>query len=372
MSQADSKVLEAAILALAGNGDLLDRFKADPTTVGAELGLTPKGSAAISVGDRDWLRSAGLNDGLTILVSRWFKDDLGDSANSGRFQVDTESPLPKADVPTRLVFAGGCSHVPDLLARPEIDPADAVERLRNGYRRLGDRLEKANPDVIIVTADCHFQSFQSGAFVVGTGVQHQGSMSFFKRSDLNLLLKGDAELAGTIARAIRAGGLEVEEAERVELDHGLIVPLSFVLPRPNVPVIPIITQPARTFSPFGARAFGDLLRGVIEASGKRVAILATGGLSHWLDPGKFGKVDVEFDSYILEMLKAGRGLDLANLEPYPLLEHGQYEFLNWLIMLALVGPGVRGEVFAYEPMQASGGGWAVVNMTLPTQGSAHA
>jgi aromatic ring-opening dioxygenase catalytic subunit (LigB family) len=372
MSQEDSKVLEAAILALAGNGDLLDRFKADPTTVGAELGLTPKGSAAISVGDRDWLRSAGLNDGLTILVSRWFKDDLGDSANSGRFLVDTESPLPKADVPSRLVFAGGCSHVPDLLARPEIDPADAVERLRNGYRRLGDRLEKANPDVIIVTADCHFQSFQSGAFVVGTGVQHQGSMSFFKRSDLNLLLKGDAELAGTIARAIRAGGLEVEEAERVELDHGLIVPLSFVLPRPNVPVIPIITQPARTFSPFGARAFGDLLRGVIEASGKRVAILATGGLSHWLDPGKFGKVDVEFDSYILEMLKAGRGLDLANLEPYPLLEHGQYEFLNWLIMLALVGPGVRGEVFAYEPMQASGGGWAVVNMTLPTQGSAHA
>ena len=142
MSQADSKVLEAAILALAGNGDLLDRFKADPTTVGAELGLTPKGSAAISRGDRDWLRSAGLNDGLTILVSRWFKDDLGDSANSGRFQVDTESPLPKADVPSRLVFAGGCSHVPDLLARPEIDPADAVERLRNGYRRLGARFRR--------------------------------------------------------------------------------------------------------------------------------------------------------------------------------------------------------------------------------------
>jgi len=372
MSQVDHKVLEAAILALAGNGDLLARFKVDPTAVGAELGLTPKGSDAISRGDRDWLRSTGLNDGLTILVSRWFKDDLGDSANSGRFLVDTESPLPKADVPSRLVFAGGCSHVPDLLARPEIDPADAVERLRNGYRRLADRLEKANPEVIIATADCHFQSFRSGAFVVGTGAQHQGSMSFFKRSDLNLLLKGDTELAGTIARAIRAGGLEVEEAERVELDHGLIVPLSLVLPRPNLPVIPIITQPARTFSPFGARSFGNLLRDVIEASGKRVAILATGGLSHWLDPGKFGKVDVEFDSYILEMLKAGRGLDLANLEPYPLLEHGQYEFLNWLIMLALVGPGVRGEVFAYEPMQASGGGWAVVNMTLPTQGSAHA
>jgi hypothetical protein len=177
MSQVEREALEAAILALAGNGDLLDRFKADPTAVGAELGLTPKWSDAISRGDRDLLRSVGLNDGLTILVSRWFKDDLGDSASSGRFLVDTESPLPQADVPSRLVFAGGCSHVPDLLARPEIDPADAVERLRNGYRRLADLLAGVNPDVIIVTVDCHFQSFQSGAFVVGTGAQHQGSMS---------------------------------------------------------------------------------------------------------------------------------------------------------------------------------------------------
>jgi aromatic ring-opening dioxygenase catalytic subunit (LigB family) len=372
MSTTDRKTLEAAILTLAGNGDLLARFKADPTGVGRELGLTPEWAVAISYGDRDRLRSAGLNAGLTILVSRRFKDDLGDSASAGRFHVDTQSPLPKADVPSNLVFAGGCSHVPDLLARPEIDPADSVERLLNGYKRLAEKLSAVKPDVVIVTADCHFQSFQSGAFVVGIGAQHQGSMAFFKRPEISLTLNGDPELASAIARGIRAGGLEVEEAPRVDLDHGLIVPLRLILPRPNLPVIPIITQPARTFSPFGARAFGDILRNVIEASGKRVAILATGGLSHWLDPGKFGTVDVEFDSYILEMLKAGRGLDLGNLEPYPLLEHGQYEFLNWLIMLGLVGPSVRGEVFAYEPMQASGGGWAVVNMTLPDKDAAHA
>ncbi len=55
---------------------------------------------------------------------------------------------------------------------------------------------------------------------------------------------------------------------------------------------------------------------------------------------------------------------MCSLEPFPLLEHGQYEILNWMIMLGVVGPAVRGNVYAYEPMEASGGGWTVVDMDL--------
>jgi aromatic ring-opening dioxygenase catalytic subunit (LigB family) len=364
--------LGQAILRLAGDSELLTRFKADPAKVGAELGIDRDGAEAIAAANRDWLRSAGVNDGLTIMVARWFSDDLGDSKSSGAFHVDRDSVLPPADVPKHLVFAGGCSHVPDLLARPEIDPSDAVERLLEGYRRIAARLRAAEPDLIIATTDAHFQSFDGGGLVIGTAPQHRGSMAFFRRPDLDLTLTGEPAFAQRIIAAARAHGLEVESADNIELDHGLIVPLRQILPRPDLPVIPIVTQPARTFSPFGARRFGETLRSLIEESGRRVAILATGGLSHWLDPGKFGKVDVEFDSYILEMLKAGRGIDLANLEPYPLLEHGQYEFMNWLIMLGAVGPGVRAEILAYEPMRASGGGWAVADMLLPPPDRLHA
>jgi aromatic ring-opening dioxygenase catalytic subunit (LigB family) len=254
--------------------------------------------------------------------------------------------------------------VPDLLARPEIDPADAVARLTEGYRRLAQALAAAAPDVLLVTADCHFQSFQTGAFVVGTGASHTGSMAFFGRPDLSLAVEGSPELASAIVHAVRGAGLEVEDAPEVHLDHGLIVPLRQLLADVKVPIIPIITQPARSFSPWSARAFGELLRPVVEASNLRVGVLATGGLSHWLDPGVFGKVDIEFDTHILERLQVGHGLDLAKLEPFALLSHGQYEFLNWIIMLGLVGPGVCADVLAYEPMEASGGGWTVVNLRL--------
>ena len=306
-----------------------------------------------------------MGDGITILVSRWFNDDLADSDNKGAFMVDRSVKLPPSNVPRNLVFAGGCSHVPDLLARPEIDPQDAVERLRSAYERLRADLVAAKPDVIIATADCHFQSFETGAFVVGNGAKHEGSMAFFKRPDIDLQLRGDTALANDIVQHIRSLGMEVESATRVDLDHGFIVPMKLLLPTPDTPVIPIITQPARTFSPFNARVFGEALRAVIENSGKRVALLGTGGLSHWLDPGKFGFVDLEFDRYILELLESGQGLSLANLEPYALLSHGQYELLNWIIMLGAVGPGVQAQTYAYEPMTASGGGWTVARMLLP-------
>lgn len=356
--------LEGAILAMARDRDLLERVRQDPAAGATELGITQEWVEVIVSGDRDRLRSAGVNDGITILVSRWFQDDIGDSASEGRLHVDTTTPLPPKDLPEGLVFAGGASHVPDLLARPEIDPDDGVQRLLAGYERMAADLRAADPDVILVTADCHFQSFETHHYVVGTAATHGGSMEFFKRPDLDLELTGAPEMAQLITESVRAAGLEVEEAPQVDLDHGLIVPLRLMLPRPDVPVVPIITQPHRSFSPFGARAFGRAMRSAVEASGLRVAMLATGGLSHWLDPGKFGGVDVEFDGYLLDMLRAGRGNDIANLEPYPLLDHGQYEFPNWLIMLGLVGDGVRGDVYTYEPMEASGGGWTVVRMLL--------
>lgn len=367
----DKKALETAILKLGQTPDLLARFKASPAQVGAELGLDAHWSDVIARGERNLLRSAGVNDGVTILVSRWFQDDLSDSSSSAKFTFDGRASPAIPDVPANIVFAGGCSHVPDLLARPEIDPEDSVERLKAGYAKLKESLVAAQPDVIVVTTDCHFQSFETGAFVVGVGATHQGSMEFFKRPDIDLQLQGAPDFATQIVDMARADQLEVEAAPVVNLDHGLIVPLRQVLPRPDLPVVPIVTQPHRAYSPYGARAFGQSLRRAILASGKRVALLATGGLSHWLDPGKFGAVDTAFDDYILQMMRHGRGLDLADLEPYPLLDHGQYEFLNWLIVLGALGPGIKAEVYAYEPLEASGGGWTVVNMNVDQLEAAH-
>ena len=199
--------LDQAILAMARDSALLERVRQDPAGGAAELGITQEWAETIIRGDRDRLRSAGVNDGVTILVSRWFKDDIGDSTSEGKLHVDTETPLPPKDLPTGLVFAGGASHVPDLLARPEIDPEEGVQRLLAGYERMAADLRAADPDVILVTADCHFQSFATQHYVVGTAGSHGGSMEFFKRPDLDLELTGSPQMAEHIVAAVREADL---------------------------------------------------------------------------------------------------------------------------------------------------------------------
>jgi protocatechuate 4,5-dioxygenase beta chain len=218
---------------------------------------------------------------------------------------------------------------------------------------------------LIVTVDNHFQRFTTAGFVVGTGPRHKGSMEFFKRPDLTLEIAGMPSLAKTIVAATKDSGLEVEASENVELDHGVIVPLRYIVPHTDIPIIPVLTQPARGCVPFSARAFGEALGRVIRVDRRRIGILATGGLSHWLDPGRFGRIDVKFDEYVLSMVRAGRGWSLADLDPYLLLEHGQYELPNWLIMMGAIGPGVRGDVYAYEATPGSGTGWTVACMQIP-------
>lgn len=292
---------------------------------------------------------------------------LGSPAGQPRSVAKPATGTPAKGVPANIVFAGGCSHAAALLDSPEIDPPDAAARLSAGYARLAQTIAEAAPDLMIVITDCHEQSFETGTFVVGTAARHAGSMAASDRPDLDLTLAGMPAYAYAIADCLRAEGMEVTEAPRIDLDHGLIVPLRHLLPRPDMPVVPIITQPARAFSPFGARLFGEVLRYVVEARGERIAVLATGGLSHWLDPREAGHIDVEFDSHVLQMLQDGKASEIGDFEPYTLLRHGHHEFLNWLVMLGMVGPGVRGEVYAYESMTASGGGWAVVNMLLPAR-----
>lgn len=360
----DKTPIEAAIRQLARDRTLLDQFRADPEGVGSKLGLDPEVSRSIADGDRGALRGRGLDSGITILVGRWFGDTAEDTTTSTRFTAPDEVDPRPPEPPEGLVFAGGCSHVPDFLARPEIDPPEQIKHLTSGYETLAYRIAAADPDVLIVTADNHFQSFATSGYVVGAGPRHVGSMEFFNRADLSLEITGDVDLATALLDAGHKTGIEVESCEAIELDHGLIVPLRQVLPRPDLPVVPLLTQPARSYSPFSARAFGTAARRAISDSGRRVGILATGGLSHWLDPGKFGFVDEEFDHYLLQMLRTGRAYDIGDTEPYPLLDHGQYEFLNWLIMLGIVGPGVTAEVLAYESMAASGGGWTVVDIPL--------
>ena len=98
--------------------------------------------------------------------------------------------------------------------------------------------------------------------------------------------------------------------------------------------------------------FGKVLRPVLENSGKRIAVVATGGLSH--DPGEIGHghIDTEFDGTFIEKMQRG---DLEALSAYTDDElmaagAGTMELLAWMCLAGIMGE--RGaDLVAYEAVK---------------------
>src|SRR5919199_1809074 len=81
------------------------------------------------------------------------------------------------------------------------------------------------------------------------------------------------------------------------LDHGTMVPLHFLTPRLDLPIVHVHQATSRGPRPPLKRCYelGRILRQVIEArpASERVAVIGTGGLSHWVGGPRMGDVNAE-------------------------------------------------------------------------------
>jgi aromatic ring-opening dioxygenase catalytic subunit (LigB family) len=166
---------------------------------------------------------------------------------------------------------------------------------------------------------------------------------------------GQPELANALLREALSSGFDLAFAEDVALDHGSMVPLFLVDPETRVPVVPVIVNNIAEPMPAPERIYqlGSLLRRVVSLrpKGGRVAILGTGGLSHWVGTPEQGRINVSFDERFLELAAQGKGGDLAawSAEEIGKGGNGAHEVRNWIGVMGAF-PELKGEVVAYEPV----------------------
>ena len=155
----------------------------------------------------------------------------------------------------------------------------------------------------------------------------------------------------------------------MQFDDGISVPTHYLNPEGRYRLVPVTMNCTVPPIPTPERAYhvGATLRDVLRAypGDERVAVIATGGLSH--EPGgpRYFWVDEEFDRWFLELLKQGdhdallRECTLERMEEAG--SGGTAELLAWVLTMAFTaGPA---EVLAYMPAIAwrSGTGMVVWN-----------
>ena len=141
-----------------------------------------------------------------------------------------------------LVFAGVCSHAPGIRGR--YDQADPTlrEALYVAFDEMRDALEATNPDAIVVVAAEHFANFfmnNMPSFAIGMADFYDGPIEdpdWIKIDKVRV--PGNRELSRRFITGVMNGS-DVSYAEEWRFDHGIILPLSFLTPRYDIPVIPV-------------------------------------------------------------------------------------------------------------------------------------
>jgi 2,3-dihydroxyphenylpropionate 1,2-dioxygenase len=107
---------------------------------------------------------------------------------------------------------------------------------------------------------------------------------------------GNARLSEKIIREVLQT-VDTAYAEEWKFDHGIMVPLHFLTPAYDIDVIPVnINCQGPPLTPLHrAWAFGEALRRACDSVPERIALIGTGGISHWPATPDSGKVNEAWD-----------------------------------------------------------------------------
>ena len=249
-----------------------------------------------------------------------------------------------------IVFGCTVPHPPLLV--PDIGRGQeaAISATTRAMEKLCDKLAEQRPQAMLVISP--HGDYRPDAMGILTATSSTGDLSSWGSRGPQLRFDNDLEMVALIRKEAEAADIPLKSIgeEGYELDHGVMVPMHFLLPGvKGVPLVPL------TFSqlPLQAHfAFGKAIGRAAEQSQKRVALIASGDLSHRLIPGApagyepSGKV---FDEKLVDALARLDTEAILNLDKELIERAGECGLRSFVILSgALEGLQVKPQILSYE------------------------
>ncbi len=265
----------------------------------------------------------------------------------------------------RIIAGVGTSHVPAIGAAVDNNKTEEAywKPLFDGYAAARDWIGKTRPDVVIIVFNDHASAFSLDlipTFALGVAAEFPPADEGYGPRQVPSVF-GHPELAWHLAESLILDEFDMTIAGKMEVDHGLTVPLSILYGSPvewPVKVIPLCVNVIQYPPPTGRRcyALGKGIRRAVEAFDEdlRVAVFGTGGMSHQLQGERAGFINVEFDTQFLDALTQDPGR-LANISHVDYMrEAGSegIELVMWMVMRGALDDKVT-EIYRHYHVPAS-------------------
>ena len=269
-----------------------------------------------------------------------------------------------------LVFAGICSHGPGITGRAALADPAVRDAFHEQFFRMGKALDAAKPDAVIVIAAEHFANFfmnNMPAYAIGMADAYEGPIEDPAWLGIaKTAIPGNAALSKRLIENVMQS-VDVAYSEEWKFDHGIMVPLNFLTPKYDKAIIPVnINCQGPPLTPLHrAWAFGEALRRACDAVPERIAIVGTGGISHWPATPDSGKVNEPWDREFLDRWcrnDQAALLDYTDAATYCDAGQGGFE-IRTFISVAAAAAG-KGTVWHYRPIPIFSVGCTVAVMDI--------
>ena len=248
-----------------------------------------------------------------------------------------------------IVAAVGTCHTPYMFTRPPDENPQQLDAAAAAMRELGKVLDETRPDVIVFFGSDHVETFS--VTCIPTFAIIAGSRAVAEFAGRRYSLPVHREMAeDLLSKLVVQHEFDVAYSEDAELGHAFAVPFEYVIGKRDIPIIPLFTNvyvpPLPT--PKRCAALGKAIAGIIKGRKERVALIASGGMSHFPGTSKYLTPEFDFDRWLVAQFEAGNTDALLNMTGTQLDEVGNTEMLNWATMFGAIGPE-EGELIDYIP-----------------------
>ncbi|BBO20657.1 MAG: class III extradiol dioxygenase subunit beta [Candidatus Desulfobacillus denitrificans] len=216
------------------------------------------------------------------------------------------------------------------------------QKMFAGFEFSKQWMKDNTPDVVFLVYNDHATAFSLEiipTFAIGCAAEFRPADEGWGPRPVPAV-KGHPELAAHIAQSVIMDDFDLTIVNRMDVDHGLTVPLSLMCGQPAAwpcPVIPFAVNVVQYPVPSGRRCFnlGRAIRKAVESydAPLKVQVWGTGGMSHQLQGPRAGLINREWDNAFLDRLIA----DPAGLAQVPHIEYVReagsegIELVMWLI-----------------------------------------
>lgn len=254
-------------------------------------------------------------------------------------------------------------HDPLIFQMPDAPPEAERTAVLAAYDAIRRRVAELGATTAIVIGADHYILFGPGclpAYLIGVG---DLSGPIERMPDI---AQGPVVAHPDLAMHIRDEGVrhgfDWAVAKSLKLDHSIMIPHHLCLTGgADIKTVPVYLAsgvapylPKRRAFELG-KAIGSAVRSF--DGDERVVIMGSGGISHWVGQAEMGRVNPEFDNWVLQCVEAGDAEALIELEDTDILNRGgagAMEIRNFLCAMGAVSTaaGLSARTIAYVPSPA--------------------